>query len=918
MSKVNFFLILIVFLFACSQTNNNSYIEYSTLDIQNIPFDFSAHWLSADIILLPKRESSEKYLLAKYSQSVSANYETIELALADTPDWVSKLVPHLQDLQAYKTGLSENEAKDWVKYLPFVMSMSELGDTQKITYTQTGFLLDDLYTKGEQDADEEMKLGASINDEGVEFKLWAPTAHAVKVLLFDKNKQPLNPALLEMTEGPNSGVWSVKGDTDLVSAYYQYEITLYHPVSRNLETLVTTDPYSLSLSINSLYSQIVDLSDQSTMPEGWNAHSIPVLSNPEDQILYEVHIGDFSSVDKNLSNNLYRSKYKAFSEKDSDGIKHLKSLHQSGLTTIHLLPAFDIGTVNEDVKSVIHLQDSLEKICRISAESSVCNDDHDLQQTLLELLQSFGPASDHAQAVVSELRTLDNYNWGYDPYHYTVPEGSYALNPEGESRLVEFREMVQSLHDLGFRVVIDVVYNHTHQAGLAEKSVLDKIVPNYYHRLHPVTGEIERSTCCDNTATERKMMAKLMIDSLVVWAREYNIDGFRFDLMGHQPKEVMLAAREAVRKVDPDTYFYGEGWDFGEVANNRQFVQATQMEMAGTEIGTFSDRLRDAVRGCCFNSEGDDIRKQQGIGNGLGVIPNEMQETVSSNSYHLLLDQLRIGLTGNLANFPLLNAQGVQVTGKEIPYGGAPTGYALDPADTINYVSKHDNQTLWDNNQYRNAFDLTTAQRVRMHNQNLSYVLFAQGIPFLHMGSELLRSKSFLRDSYDYGDWFNRVDFSKQNNFYNVGLPPAEKDEVNWSLISRVMEKNQGRDLVAPEDIQFASDVFMEWLQIRNSSPLFRLTNEKDIIEKVSFHNTGEEQIPGLIVMSIKGDESSKGLLVLFNFSADIQSFIFENAENYHLHPVQQNGVDKIVQQSEVSNSKFTVSGLSTTVFVEK
>ena len=143
-----------------------------------------------------------------------------------------------------------------------------------------------------------------------------------------------------------------------------------------------------------------------------------------------------------------------------------------------------------------------------------------------------------------------------------------------------------------------MVYNHTFAAGLKEKSVLDKIVPNYYHRLNPTSGEIEQSTCCDNTATEHVMMAKLMTDSLVVWARDYRIDGFRFDLMGHQPKAAMLKARDAVRKIDPDTYFYGEGWNFGEVANNKRFVQSTQLELGGTEIGTYTDRLRDAVRGC--------------------------------------------------------------------------------------------------------------------------------------------------------------------------------------------------------------------------------------------------------------------------------------------------------------------------------
>jgi len=192
---------------------------------------------------------------------------------------------------------------------------------------------------------------------------------------------------------------------------------------------------------------------------------------------------------------------------------------------------------------------------------------------------------------------LDSFNWGYDPFHYTVPEGSYATDPNGSMRILEFRQMVKATHDMDLKLIMDVVYNHTNASGVNDKSVLDKIVPGYYHRLNVNTGGVENSTCCDNTATENLMMGKLMIDLLKVWADDYKVDGFRFDLMGHQPKDVMVEALEEVREIDPNTLFYGEGWDFGEVANNACFGQANQINMAGTEIGTFSDRLRDAVRG---------------------------------------------------------------------------------------------------------------------------------------------------------------------------------------------------------------------------------------------------------------------------------------------------------------------------------
>ena len=408
-----------------------------------------------------------------------------------------------------------------------------------------------------------------------------------------------------------------------------------------------------------------------------------------------------------------------------------------------------------------------------------------------------------------------------------------------------------------------------------------------------------------------------MIDSLVVWARDYKIDGFRFDLMAHQPKDAMLKARDAVHAVDPDNYFYGEGWNFGEVANNQRFVQASQLELAGSEIGTFTDRLRDAVRGGAFNASGADIRKSQGIGNGLATHPNELQSKDLSQ-YYLMADQIRIGLTGNLANYPLQAYSGEIKLGKDIPYGGQPAGYTLDPADTINYVSKHDNQSLWDNNQYRIPFDITTQQRVRMQLQSLSFAMFAQGIPFIHMGSELLRSKGFLRDSYDYGDWFNKVDFAKQSNNYGTGLPPAEKDQQNWQMIKEVLAKNEERDHVSPKDIAFSSAVFTDYVKLRMASPLFRLTTARDVIKRVRFHNTGKEQQLGLFAMSIEGDEDAKSLMVIINTSAQSIELPFDGANHYTLHPIQQRGYDSVVKTSKIQKNNFLVPALTTAVFIKK
>ncbi len=898
------------------------------LDTQSVASNFAAHWVSQDIILLSPETGAQQFSLlsseaAGLDEGKGAD-KSIALSATDVPESVAALVPHLADFKAFKLE-GNTKAKALLKTQLAVAQKDASGELVHLSYVQPAKVLDELYTSGANDADEVADLGAVIQDGKTKFSVWAPTANKVAVKLYDADKNLL--ATEDMVES-DAGVWTVASSAAPQGTYYRYEVSLYHPRSQAMEVLEVTDPYSLSLSRNSLYSQVVDMESAQTKPDGWDSYSVPQLSHPESLILYESHIRDFSASDTNLSDPAFRGKYKAFSETDSDGIKHLKDLRQAGLNTVHLLPTYDISTVNEDPNKVIYPQDSLEKMCGIVPSVALCQSDIDKSQTLQELLLSFDPQGNEAEALIEQIRPYDPYNWGYDPYHYTVPEGSYAVNPEGIPRIVEFREMVQSIHEMGFRLIMDVVYNHTYESGLTEKSVLDKIVPNYYHRLNPVSGEVEKSTCCENTATENRMMGKLMIDSLVVWARDYRIDGFRFDLMGHQPKDVMLEAREAVFEVDPDNYFYGEGWNFGEVANNSQFVQAAQLPLAGTEIGTFTDRLRDAVRGGSSFVSGEDLRFGQGMGSGLVTQPNDLQteETAEAQlaEYYLSMDQIRVGLAANLANFPLVNAAGESVLGSDIDYGGSPAGYALDPADTINYVSKHDNQTLWDNNQYRTAHEATSDQRVRMHNLALAYPLMAQGIPFLHMGGELLRSKSFLRDSYDYADWFNKVDFTKQSNNYNVGLPPAVKDEANWAIIKDLMAKNEGRDKVTPAQIEFASRVFMDFIAIRSSSRLFSLATEAEVIERVKFHNTGPDQQIGLIVMSIADGEGNKdldpafdGMVVIFNSDIENKTFAFEGAEDYVLHPRQASGADYVTAAATANANGFSVPGLSAVVFVK-
>ncbi|WP_246036987.1 pullulanase-type alpha-1,6-glucosidase [Thalassotalea litorea] len=932
--------------------NNNS----ASVIIDNVSADqirqasqsAQAHWLSQDHILVVDDKAQSLPLnlylvtISRDEKVVVADTHMIHLADQDsTADW-PKVYPHLAQFDnqlSFALDMSLADIKALLKGPLYLISVDQKQQITFATAVQYGNLLDVLYTQGHNDADEYQQFGGVTLEENgkrfSQFSLWAPTAQSVTVALYQEPGVEKNSEKLTLREDPNTGIWSGRIAGDYEEYYYQYELNIYHPDASTSVTITTTDPYSLSLSTNSEYSQLVNLDSAKTQPPEWQGHQIPAVAQVEDNVFYETHIRDFSAHDARLSSPEFAGKYKAFSETDSDGIRHLKQLRQAGLNNIHLLPAFDIGTVNEDPEKRVSLSDTVAKLCGLKPQHGWCAGENKLdpaqmQDSLVSVLQSFDPKTGQAQHAVSQWRDIDDYNWGYDPFHYTVPEGSYATDPMGVARIIEFREMVQSLHNMGFRVIMDVVYNHTHKAGLAATSVLDKIVPNYYQRLNPISGAIEQSTCCDNTATEREMMAKLMVDSLIVWARDYKIDGFRFDLMAHQPKDLMLEARKAVQDVDPDTYFYGEGWNFGEVANNQRFIQASQLELAGSEIGTFSDRLRDAVRGGAFNAVGDDIRKAQGVGNGLGSYDNELATHASEmaseklQQYRIAMDQIRVGLAGNLATFELINSAGEKVRGRDIPYGDQPTGYALDPADTINYVSKHDNQTLWDNNQYRLPYDMATEDRARVQMLSLTYPLLAQGIPFIHMGSELLRSKAFLRDSYDYGDWFNQVDFAMQSNNYNVGLPPAEKDQQNWQLIGKLLNNNEGRDSVSVEHIRWTKQRFIEYLSIRMSSPLFRLTSAKDINARVSFENTGPQQQGGIIAMKLSDtivdapelDAQFNEIFVVFNNNAAATHFTYGDVQGWQLHPIQQQSDDQIINASRVTDSGFEIGKLTVAVFV--
>ncbi len=833
--------------------------------------------------------------------------------------------PHLKDAAAFALP-SGKDLKPLLKGELVAIGTDADGILQGATLVQSAGALDALY------AEEATKLayGAIVDGGNVTFRLWAPTAKSVKLALFDEQHKALGERTMTLDEA--SGSWSVQGGQELVGKFYRYDIQVYHPLSRKLESYQVTDPYSLSLAMNSEFSQVVDLDDPALKPEGWDSLKAPhSQQNPADITIYEAHVRDLTGNDESTKPE-HRGKFLGLTDSDSVPVKHLQSLAQSGVSHLHLLPVFDIATVNEDPAKVANLQDDFSKLCQVNAEvkdskfGGYCGGGQTIEAVLADLQGADSKESPQVQELSGYLRGVDSFNWGYDPYHYTAPEGSYATDAEGSQRILEFREMVKAIkQNIGMNVVMDVVYNHTNEAGLGPKSVLDKIVPWYYQRLNPETGSVENSTCCSNTAPEHAMFAKLMDDSLVTWARDYKIDAFRFDLMGHHPKDQMVQALAAVKQVNPEMYFYGEGWNFGEVQDDKRFVQATQKHLASTGIGSFSDRLRDAVRGGSPFDGGDTIRKTQGFGNGALVDANEMDGVELATALHQS-DLVRLGMAGNLKEFVLTDKDGMPKKGSDIDYNGQPAGYAQDPTEIQNYVDKHDNQTLFDNLIYKAP---EGADLVRMQGVSLATAMLGQGIPFTHAGVELLRSKSMERDSYDSGDWYNRVDYTLADNNFDKGLPRKDKDGDNYPLIEQVLGKH-----VKPSGADMATMVgfYQELAELRQSSRLLRLGSGAEVIKRVDFRNTGPDQVPGLIVMTVDDgvnagadlDPAIEGLVVMINATNQPQSIgDFRDGKDQpidlstlQLSPAHHAG-SSIADGALASGGQLTLGAWSAAVFVK-
>ena len=506
-------------------------------------------------------------------------------------------------------------------------------------------------------------LGATWSKEATTFRLWAPTATAVTVNLYESGTEGTDDLIESMPMTADvKGTWVATKKGDLSGTYYTYTVTV-----DGVQT-EACDPYARTTGVNGKRAMVIDL--DATDPEGWENDKDPHGGNSiVDAVIYELHVRDLSVDESSGITN--KGKFLGLIEsgtKNANGIPTgLDHMVNLGITHLHILPSYDYGSVDE-----------------------------------------------------SKLDT-PQFNWGYDPVNYNVPEGSYATDPfNGEVRVKEFKQMVKGLHDSGISVIMDVVYNHVYNA---EEFCFNKIVPQYFSRATADGLYSNGSACGNDTASERTMVRKYIIDSVKYWADEYHIDGFRFDLAGLIDTDTINACIEEVHKTHPNVIFYGEGWSMNTLVTKPDVTMATQKNSTLTPgFAFFSDSIRDALRGSNSNTS------KPGFINGAG------------------------GFTGDI----------------KAGFMGAP-GWCKSPTQTINYASCHDGYTLFDRITLATP-DASVADRIKMNNLAAAVVLTSQGTPFIHAGEEMLRSKpledgsGFEHNSYKSADAVNNLKWNDLND----------------------------------------------------------------------------------------------------------------------------------------------------------
>jgi pullulanase len=583
-------------------------------------------------------------------------------------------------------------------------------------------------------------LGVHWTPEKTTFRIYAPTAEEARVKIYEKGTGG-EPVDEKNFEAAKNGLMVAEFQGNLKDQFYTYQIKF------NGEWLEETPGiYANAVGVNGLRGAIVDMAE--TAPEGWENDKQPHQENYNDIIVYEIQIRDMSIHPE--SGITHKGKFLGLTETgttspdgEKTGIDHIEEL---GVTHVHILPAFDFRSIDET-----RLEDNV-------------------------------------------------YNWGYDPENYNVPEGSFSTDPyDPKSRIREFKQMVQAFHEKGIRVILDVVYNHT---GNTENSNFNLMVPGYYYR-HNEDGTFSNASACGNeTASERPMMRKYMIESLKHWVNEYHLDGFRFDLMGIHDIETMNMISEELHKIDPTIFIYGEGWTAGGSPLPEEQQALKKYTYRFDSIAAFSDDIRDGIKGSWNNHE------SKGFVSGAPDLEESIKFGVVASTEHPQVDYSKVN------------------------YSDKP--WAAEPYQTMNYVSCHDNHTLFDKLKISNHDD-TEAELIEKHKLANTIVMTSQGVPFLHAGVDFLRTKQGVENSYNWPDSIN---------------------QINWN------RKAEYRDLF---------EYYQDLIRLRQNHPAFRMSSTAEIQENLEFLDV---DIPNVVAYELKNfanGDSWKNIIVIYNASDEEQ-----------------------------------------------
>ena len=576
-------------------------------------------------------------------------------------------------------------------------------------------------------------LGVHYTPKNTLFKVWAPGAAEVLLRLYHSGDSGKAFQEISLAKG-HQGTWQTTVNRNIKNEYYTFQVKEKQGNWLN----ESPDIYAKAVGVNGKRGMVVDLKE--TDPPGWNQDPRPPQKHFTDIIIYEMHIRDFS-ISKNSGITL-KGKFLGVAQTGTKGpggvatgLDHLKEL---GITHVHLLPSFDFNSIDESRPG------------------------------------------------------LHQYNWGYDPLNYDVPEGSYSTNPyDGRVRIREFKEMVQALHKNGIRVILDVVYNHTSNL----QTPFNQFAPGYYYRHNP-DGTYSNATGCGNeTASERPMMRKFMIASVVYWVKQYHIDGFRFDLMGVHDIQTMNLISDTLHKIDPTIFIYGEGWAAGASPYPEKMRAVKKNVYLLHRIAAFSDDLRDGLRGPFSDSKAK------------GFVSGKKGET----------ENIKFGIVASTPH--------AQINYQEVSYSKAP--WAREPYQCINYVSCHDDPTLYDRLMEANP-GASLQELIQMDKLAQTVVLTSQGVPFIHSGAEMLRTKDGVHNSFESPDSINEIDWNRKVVYHNL------------------------------------FEYYRKLIQLRKDHPSFTMPTTKMIQTHLNFLPSGDSMLIAYRIRNVRGDQW-KDIIVLLN-----------------------------------------------------